>query len=496
MGMRLLTDNAPFDPLRCAAICEASSQYNIDHPQDSNTAPRLCKFYNTYILNKNYISQGQVCSMYTQFWNPDRYAVNDGQWDGQGNHYTISSSVFFHNETDITAPVCPSDITSLRSDTGAGTFCTSYNHYTAPAASTVYVTTGTTTVEACGSPTQHAKREENLGGVVEAVVAVYPSKVNDPDITGTVPAVVTIPAQSLSAPSAYASATSVAIAALGGDDTASSTPSATSPSSSVARNTGSITSTGATTAPTTEVVIKRAAATPPIFVGRDSHDISSACSRIIDTATPTTTIQVQATQTTYNECARFPTTCQGGSAPQLIAGSFSNAPYNIDDTYYTVILPFQICIYGTCSTKVQVSTNGVISLGDYGISAYTNFDIPYAGFSPNAVLYAFWDDLFIYSGQRHYMDYSLCGSEGHRSVTFDWRMGRYAAASDGPLYSFSVTFYEDKPSRVYIKYFGTTDQGGSATIGMQGPDNGQRKSRLWDTLFITFILTTCRRTIL
>jgi hypothetical protein len=87
MGMRLLTDNAPFDPERCAAICDATTQYNIQHPE-TGKAPRLCKFYNTYILNKNYISQGQACSMYTQYWDPDTYATNDGQFDGEGNHYT------------------------------------------------------------------------------------------------------------------------------------------------------------------------------------------------------------------------------------------------------------------------------------------------------------------------------------------------------------------------------------------------------------------------
>ena len=35
----------------------------------------------------------------------------------------------------------------------------------------------------------------------------------------------------------------------------------------------------------------------------------------------------------------------------------------------------------------------------------------------NAVLTAFWDDPHTCRGRRHYMDYSLCGTVGHRSVT-------------------------------------------------------------------------------
>ena len=473
--MRLLNDNAPFDPQRCAAICEATSQYNIDHPgDDASRPPRLCKFYNTYILNKNYGSQGQICAMYTQYWDPSVYATNDGQWRGN-DHYTISSSVFFHNTTDVTTPVCPADITRLQSDTDAGAFCTSFNSYIAPATSTVTSYTGTTTVEACGAPTAHAKRDDVSGAVVEAVVAVYPSKVEDPTITGTVPALVTIPAAQLGEASAYASATSAAIAQLGGSNPESSAPAASSAPPTPGSTSSSAAAMTTPQATSTAGPAKRAVATPQFFAGRDSREIASACSRIISTGTPTVTVRAQATETTYNNCAQYPTICQNGSPAQIIDGSFSSATRNVDDTYYTVNLPFPICIYDTCSTTVHPSSNGLITLGDYGTPTYTNTDIRSTSFGDNAVLMAFWDDLYIYQGQQHYIDYSLCGDAGHRTVTFDWRMGRYAAASNGPLYSFSATFYEDQPSRVQLKYFGTTDQGSSASVGMQGTTNGQRK---------------------
>jgi hypothetical protein len=77
------------------------------------------------------------------------------------------------------------------------------------------------------------------------------------------------------------------------------------------------------------------------------------------------------------------------------------------------------------------------------------------------------------------MDFSICGASGSRSVTFDWRMGAFNAPSDGPLYSFSATFYEAQPGRVFLNYFGTTDQGISATIGMQGTRAGVGKSSMF-----------------
>ncbi|KAL1655473.1 hypothetical protein SLS61_001937 [Didymella pomorum] len=452
MGMRLLTDNAPFDPQRCAAICDATSQYNIDHPGDPSVPPRLCKFYNTYILNKNYISQGQACSMYTQYWNPSVYATNDGQWDGQGNRYTISSSVFFYNTTDVVTPVCPVDITRLQSNADAGAFCTSYNSYVAPLATTVTTYTSTTTIAGCG-PTNRVKRNGESGAVVHGVVAVYPSKVADSDITGTVPALVTVPAERLSDAGAVASATAAAISQLGASD---SEPASAPPTGA---------STAAPPATTTAAVAKRAVATPAIFAGRDPRQISSACSRVIGTGPSTVTVKAVATEVVSN----------------IIAGSFTSATEDYDDWEFAVTLPFEICIYSKCSTTAHPSTNGLITLGSYGTEIYNNeiFSINHEAFHNEAILFAFYDDLQIYRGQQHYMSYRICGAQGQRSITFEWRVGRWRAPANGPLYKFSATFYEGKPSLIKLRYFSTTDQGSSASIGMQGYYNGQYKSYVY-----------------
>jgi hypothetical protein len=445
MGMRMFTDNAPFDPERCKAVCEATSQWDIEHNSDPSKPPKLCKFFDTYILSKNYQSQGQVCSMYTQYWDPEVYATNDGQWDGEGNHYTISSSVFFHNDTDVVTPICPADITRLQDDNSATSFCATFIDYEPPTTSTATSYTHTTTIEACGgAPTRMAKRNEEDVSIIEAVAAVFPEKVGVNATGGA--ALVTIPAESLTISGIFASATSNAASQLGAAD--------------------AVTTPLANAAVTVRAV---PTATPSFFVGRNSLDISSACSQIA-TGTATTTVEAIATATNVGSCAQYPTVCENGDPAQLIAGSFSAAPANLDDYSFTLNLPFQICIYETCSTTAFVTTNGIVSVSA-GIGDWGNQPIP--AFSGDAFLSAFWDDLFIYQGQKHYMDYAICGSMGSRTVTFDWRMGRFNAPGNGPLYSFSATFYENKPSRVYLRYFGTTDQGSSATVGMEGTSGGQ-----------------------
>ncbi|KAH6613051.1 hypothetical protein C7974DRAFT_428779 [Boeremia exigua] len=481
MGMRLLTDNAPFDPQRCAAICEATTQYNIDHPE-AGKAPRLCKFYNTYILNKNYISQGQACSMYTQYWDPNTYATNDGQWDGQGNHYTISSSTFFSNKTDIVTPVCPADVDKLKTNSDATSFCASYISYVAPTTSTVTVGGGATTVEACGQPTGRiSKRDDSDPALIEAVVGVFPSKVDNTAVTGTEPALATIPAQDATDAEALASATSAAIAQLeataGAATSATPAPSSTqgdaasTPSATDASKTQGTPAAATNAATSSAPARKRAASTPDVLAGRNPIEISSACSQIVGSSTPTVTVTAAAsTTTTYRKCNNFPAKCADSSPARAFAGDFSSSPASIDDNVYTLVLPFQVCIYDTCSTKVNPTSNGIISLAEYRNIGYLN-DKGLPNFGGKAVLAALWQDMYIYQDEAQYMSYTTCGDVGKRTVTFDWRI---SAFQDVPQsYRFSATFYEDKPGRILLRYFELSDKGTGATIGIEGSRKGK-----------------------
>lgn len=53
-----LFNSGPFDESLCAAACTAQSAYNLKHPPSSGT-PKLCQYYNTYVLLKDGVSQGQ-----------------------------------------------------------------------------------------------------------------------------------------------------------------------------------------------------------------------------------------------------------------------------------------------------------------------------------------------------------------------------------------------------------------------------------------------------
>ncbi|KAH5641617.1 hypothetical protein HBI51_134850 [Parastagonospora nodorum] len=466
MGMRLLTDNAPFDPQRCAAICEATTAYNIQHPE-TGKAPRLCKFYNTYILNKNYISQGQACSMYTQYWDPNTYATNDGQYDGQGNHYTISSSTFFSNKTDIVTPVCPTDIDKLKANADASAFCATYINYIPPSTSTVTVGGVATTIEACGQPTRRViKRDDSEPVLIEAVVGVFPSKVDNAAVTGVEPALETLPAASATNSDALAAATSAAIAYLESNaGVASSGPTPLASSIQTAAMPATTSS-----AQSSDAVEKRAVSTPDALAGRNPIEISSACSKIVGSSTPTVTVTAAAsTATSYRKCSNFPAKCPNSSPAKPFAGDFDGSYSSLDDNVYTINLPFTVCIYDTCSKKVNPTTNGIISLEEYRNSGYLNDDgLP--NFGGKAVLSALWQDMYIYEDEPQWMSYTTCGDTGKRTVTFDWRVGRYQSSE---FYRFSATFYEDKPGRIVMRYFEMSDKGSSATVGIEGKRNGK-----------------------
>jgi hypothetical protein len=135
MGSRLWNDGF-FDETRCAAACTAQSIYNAKHPP-SNGQPKLCQFYNTYILLKNGAKQGQYCTLYTQAWDASR-ATNKGQNRGQ-DKFTIDSSFIATNATDSGDVSCPSDVPYLSAN-GAD-FCTAYISYAPPTLSSTVVST-------------------------------------------------------------------------------------------------------------------------------------------------------------------------------------------------------------------------------------------------------------------------------------------------------------------------------------------------------------------
>jgi hypothetical protein len=100
MGAKIFT--GIWDVSQCSNFCDAQTKYNLATAPKDGTPAKVCKFFNTYLLqaklaNGTIVPQGQYCSLYTEAW-PIKYAVNGGQWRGQ-DQYTVDYS-FGYAKTD------------------------------------------------------------------------------------------------------------------------------------------------------------------------------------------------------------------------------------------------------------------------------------------------------------------------------------------------------------------------------------------------------------
>ncbi|KAG9675574.1 hypothetical protein KCU99_g4532, partial [Aureobasidium melanogenum] len=100
MGSTIFTKGT-FSIQACADYCSAQTAYNVKHPASDGSPPRICSFFNTYMLYLNNAStpQGQYCTLYTEIWNSS-YATNKGQYRGS-DHYFVSYSFTFKNSTSV-----------------------------------------------------------------------------------------------------------------------------------------------------------------------------------------------------------------------------------------------------------------------------------------------------------------------------------------------------------------------------------------------------------
>ncbi|KAK6003873.1 hypothetical protein QM012_008723 [Aureobasidium pullulans] len=109
MGSTIFTKGT-FSIQACADYCAAQTAYNVKHPASDGSPPRICAFFNTYMLYLNNAStpQGQYCTLYTEVWNSS-YATNKGQYRGS-DHYFVSYSFTFKNSTTVAPAPSVGDI--------------------------------------------------------------------------------------------------------------------------------------------------------------------------------------------------------------------------------------------------------------------------------------------------------------------------------------------------------------------------------------------------
>lgn len=155
MGAKIFTGT--WDVTQCSKYCDAQTKYNLATAPKDGTPAKVCKFFNTYLLqaklaNGTIVPQGQYCSLYTEAW-PIKYATNGGQWRGQ-DQYTVDYSFGYSkvaSSTDIDPTVgdpvgaayqAVADIkwASLQP------FCSSYLGYTTPVTTIMTTTTSTAVI--------------------------------------------------------------------------------------------------------------------------------------------------------------------------------------------------------------------------------------------------------------------------------------------------------------------------------------------------------------
>ncbi|SMY25864.1 unnamed protein product [Zymoseptoria tritici ST99CH_1A5] len=156
--------------------------------------------------------------------------------------------------------------------------------------------------------------------------------------------------------------------------------------------------------------------------------------------------------------------------PIVIAGSPISAPSNQDDVVYAANnLPMPLTIYGTTTSRVNVSSNGIIALSPL-TTAYANAALPVYSIAPVAI-FPCWDDLVISAGQTQGIFYGIDGVSPNRAITFEYYVAKYQATTF--YYHFLVTQWENITGTWTIDYLNMSDSGAGATIGIQSQTAGR-----------------------
>jgi hypothetical protein len=443
LGYKLFQDG-PYNPLLCAAACDTQTQYNLANPPKTGK-PVKCAAFGSYILtmtNKTgSYQQGQMCTLYTSFWDKVN-AKNVVSYDDRiGAKYTYSYS-FFYSRPDR-QPICKADISSLQ--ISGADFCTSYLGYVQPVTTTTTTTTpaltiSTTIVDALRYVTQ-------AGAATATITANAQWKRQDSgdvssltvDATTTFATVDSVPDNSAVVLGVISQTITVANGTVPTD----------APDNVVAKR----------------ALAARAVATPANVAGWPATRISEACSAVATgtstsisvTVAPTpvtTTTSINSATTTLQACV-VPTTAPGYTDFVPIWGTWTNGqlsgnPYAAAEEEASVQLPFQVGVGGQLSNVISVGINGYINIA--GNTLY-----PFSGQGYGLYLYG--------GGSANGVFYRVAGDAGSRSVVISWYAGTYQYGHQQN--HFTVTLFENRPGYVLYKYYDIIMQPNpSATIAI------------------------------
>lgn len=98
-------------------------------------------------------------------------------------------------------------------------------------------------------------------------------------------------------------------------------------------------------------------------------------------------------------------------------------------------------------------------------TTYSETPIPTTAF-PGVTIFAFWDDLFLYTNTSQGIYYAVQGNAPNRSLVFEYYTTHFGQVTQ--YYRFQVIFFEGVPGVVQYKYFDASDGGISCAVGIQG----------------------------
>jgi hypothetical protein len=134
-------------------------------------------------------------------------------------------------------------------------------------------------------------------------------------------------------------------------------------------------------------------------------------------------------------------------------------------------------IYGTAYNNVVVCSNGQMTMGAVGATAYNNVCLPSATFSAtSAAVCPYWDDLRT-DGAGQGIFTATTGVAPNQAFVIEWRAGYFSGPTG--VADFEVIFYQNQTyfDMIYGTISGAGQGGGaSATIGVQKQSSGPATS--------------------
>ncbi|KAF5664538.1 hypothetical protein FDENT_12850 [Fusarium denticulatum] len=201
-----------------------------------------------------------------------------------------------------------------------------------------------------------------------------------------------------------------------------------------------------------------------------SFDSSSTVLSTADTSLFTTTAVDTTTSTTTSSEPTGTRACPEGLSDPL---TLFNGERPSDNGVESLVLPFQVPLYGETSETVYVSPNGLVTLRD----SFGADSVPYLAFLPeqnieSLAIFPYWIDMIVPEGSGAEVTYQIEQTPNQPGVlTIDWCV--FTTSDETAPNHFQMVISEDQQTPITFFYYNIQPGGSLATIGAQNRDADQ-----------------------